>query len=453
MSRGGRRVCHLLTGQRLSLFEGTTGSGTSCENRIGEVAVANAIAESGVSKPVPVRLGPLAVSIIAICWLAYFLDGLVHTIMGPLAPEVASSLGLTRAQLGPIFSANLIGQCIGLVSLPFAARRIGHRLMVILTLSGFGIAQGVTSLAEGPDTLFWFRLVTGFFLGGALPSCMALVTAAAPPERRGIAIAILFTGYGLGCTVAGVVAGLFIGTGGWQAAMAIVGIFCVVSAGIAWRWLREPPVPVEDAKAAAASAQGVLAIVSRDYILGTLMLWVLFISMLTISYCLSSWLPTLLVDVGRDPAFAAISISTFGIGGIVSGLLVGALIDRFGTAQVLLLFMGMSVLLLFAVGQVMATAPGGLLLGLLSVCGFFVLGAYGGINVVLASYYPHSLRAIGIGWTKSVGRLGTILAPMLIGWGLSAGMAETTVMSLFAVPAAASLMAVIVITFAGRGTQ
>ena len=30
------------------------------------------------------------------------------------------------------------------------------------------------------------------------------------------------------------------------------------------------------------------------------MLWALFISMLTISYCLNSWLPTLLVEVGRD---------------------------------------------------------------------------------------------------------------------------------------------------------
>ncbi len=38
--------------------------------------------------------------------------------------------------------------------------------------------------------------------------------------------------------------------------------------------------------------------------------------------------------------------------------------------------------------------------------GLFGSGAYAGINVVLASFYPHQLRAIGIGITKSVGRGG-----------------------------------------------
>ena len=65
------------------------------------------------------------------------------------------------------------------------------------------------------------------------------------------------------------------------------------------------------------------------------MLWLLFISMLTISYCLNSWLPTLLVEVGRDERFAAVSVSIFSLGGIVSALGVGLLIDRFGAIRTL----------------------------------------------------------------------------------------------------------------------
>ena len=41
------------------------------------------------------------------------------------------------------------------------------------------------------------------------------------------------------------------------------------------------------------------------------MLWLLFVAMLTISYCLNSWLPTMLVDVGLDETFAALSVSIF----------------------------------------------------------------------------------------------------------------------------------------------
>jgi len=78
------------------------------------------------------------------------------------------------------------------------------------------------------------------------------------------------------------------------------------------------------------------------------------------------------------------------------------------------------------------------------------LGVYGGVNVVLASYYPEALRAVGICWTKSVGRIGTIIAPVLIGYGLAAGIAETTVMSLFALPCALAVLALLVIGIQGQ---
>jgi AAHS family 4-hydroxybenzoate transporter-like MFS transporter len=106
----------------------------------------------------------------------------------------------------------------------------------------------------------------------------------------------------------------------------------------------------------------------------------------------------------------------------------------------LISFLTISAVLLFCIGQVLASASSTLLLVLLAVCGFFVLGAYGGVNVVLATFYPAPLRATGIGWTKSVGRIGTLAAPILIGAGLSAGMADTTIMSLFAVPTIAGVV-------------
>jgi MFS transporter, AAHS family, 4-hydroxybenzoate transporter len=181
-----------------------------------------------------------------------------------------------------------------------------------------------------------------------------------------------------------------------------------------------------------------------------LLLWLLFISMLTISYCLNSWLPTMLVEVGRTERFAAMSISVFSLGGIVAALGVGALIDRFGAIRTLTAFLLSSTVLLFAVGDVLASASAELLMALLAVCGFFVLGAYGGVNVVLASYYPDHLRAVGIGWAKSVSRVGTLITPVLIGAGLSAGIAGTTIMSLFAVPALLAVLSLAGIAISAR---
>ncbi|MBK6674992.1 MAG: MFS transporter [Proteobacteria bacterium] len=385
--------------------------------------------------------------LIAICSLIYLLDGLLHSILGPLAPEIAGDLGLTNAQLGPIFSANLLGQCIGLIVVPMLADRSSQRRVVLLALLGFGLAQAATALAQGATSLFIWRLITGLFLGGALPSCLALVTAAAPAPRRGFAIMVLFTGYGLGATLAGVVATAFSGFGGWRMAMLAAGLACLATALLGALYLRDPAAGDGASERASPERSQPLLIVSKRYLVGTLMLWLLFISMLTISYCLTSWLPTLLVEVGRDRQFAALSISIFSLGGIIAALGVGLLIDRWGATRTLISFLCIATVLLFAVGQVLATASGVVLMTLLALCGFFVLGAYGGINVVLATFYPASIRATGIGWAKSIGRIGTLVAPVLIGSALTLGMAETSIMSLFAVPAALAAVFLAVIAF------
>ena len=218
----------------------------------------------------------------------------------------------------------------------------------------------------------------------------------------------------------------------------------------AWRWLQEPPVPRGEAPHEAGAVQIALQLVAPRYLLGTIMLWMLFISLLTISYCLNSWLPTLMVQVGRDQALASMSVSIFGLGGILAALGVGVLIDRLGPTPVLMTALAISAVLLFWIGQVLATASVPVLVILLVAAGFFALGAYAGINVVLASYYPHHLRALGIGLTKSVGRVGTVIAPVLIGFALDAGMRETVVMSLFAAPALLAAGAIWVIARARR---
>jgi MFS transporter, AAHS family, 4-hydroxybenzoate transporter len=391
--------------------------------------------------------------LIGICSLIYLLDGLIHSLLGPLAPEIAANLKLSNTQLGPIFSANLVGQCVGLVTLPLLAGRIGQRRVVLLSLLGFGLAQAATALATDATSLFIWRLITGLFLGGCLPSCLAMVTTAAPLQRRGIAIMVLFTGYGLGATLAGLVATAFTDFGGWRVAMIVVGAACLLTALLGALYLREPAATPEDVTQSsdAASPRSALQILSPRYLPGTLLLWLLFVSMLTISYCMVSWLPTLLVQVGHDARFAALAISIFSFGGIVAALGVGLLIDRWGAMRTLVSFLGVAAVLLFIVGMVLATASSDVLMVLLGACGFFALGAYGGINVVLATFYPASLRATGIGWAKSVGRIGTVIAPVLIGMALTAGMAETTIMSLFAVPAVLAAVSLLLIAINQRG--
>jgi len=385
--------------------------------------------------------------LVAVCSLPFFLDCLIPAMMGPLAAPIAKTLQLSRTELGAVFSANLVGQCIGLLTIPLLARRAGHRSIILWTTLGFGVCQGLTAFVTDRDMLVSSRLITGIFLGGALPSCLAAVTQGTSPSKRGFSTMLLFTAYGLGGAVAGFLASLFVDGGAWRNAFGVTGAACLIAVAACWRWLEEPPpeTPPRLSQSQTAGPARLIDIISPPLLTGTLLLWLMFICALTIYYCLSSWLPTLLVDIGRSPRIAAYAIGSYTSGGVVSGLLIGPLIDRYGAHRILSLFFGLAAGLLFVIGRSMDSLSDWPLLTLLATCGFFMLGAYGGINVVLAGYYPAALRAVGVGWTKSVGRLGTVIPPIAIGYGLSQGMKAETIVSLFAVPAVFIMAALLAI--------
>ena len=217
---------------------------------------------------------------------------------------------------------------------------------------------------------------------------------------------VLFTGYclGYGRRLNGTAFTDLGGPARWRHRTA-AGVPCFITMFAAWRWLRED-----------LTAEPICSLIrSRSYT--TVVpdfrtavparhlhaLAAFHLDAFNISYCLNSWLPTLLVEVGRDHKLAALSVSIFLLGGIIAALGVGLLIDRLGAMPTLISFLTVSSALLFCIGQYLASASPTLLLILLALCGFFVLGAYGGVNVVLATFYPAPLRATGIGWTKSVG--------------------------------------------------
>ena len=253
---------------------------------------------------------------------------------------------------------------------------------------------------------------------------------------------VLFMGYGSGATAAGL---LVAAIGAWRSTMVMVGVASLVVGAMALLWLRVPSAAAMDDAAAPSTARtGLVGILSASFRLRTLMLWLLFIALLTISYCLNSWLPTLLVEVGHDGRLAVLSVSIFSFGGIVAALVIGLLIDRFGAVPTLVAFIGMSAVLLAALGLLLGSASVATLTALLAGTGFFSLGAYGGVNVILASAYPASLRETGIGWAKSVGRIGTVIAPIAIGMALGAGATGQTVLAWFALPAVVALFAMLV---------
>jgi MFS transporter, AAHS family, 4-hydroxybenzoate transporter len=77
--------------------------------------------------------------------------------------------------------------------------------------------------------------------------------------------------------------------------------------------------------------------------------------------------------------------------------------------------------------------------------GAFVNGAQAGLTALVASLYPTPLRATGTGWALGVGRLGSIVGPLLGGWLIAGGVGTERLFVAGAVPALVSTVAILLL--------
>ncbi len=143
----------------------------------------------------------------------------------------------------------------------------------------------------------------------------------------------------------------------------------------------------------------------------TPLVWLLFIFNLMGFYFLLSWTPTLLTAAKLPPPTAALAGVALQLGGTVGAMMLCWWLQRQR-------FLGIAILFAIAVPVVASIGFAGLtsvtaLLTVTFFAGFLVLGIQTGINVVGALIYPTSLRANGSGWQLGLGRIGSIVGPLL----------------------------------------
>src|SRR5258705_4435674 len=90
--------------------------------------------------------------------------------MGVAAPRMAPALGLTRDQLGPLFSASIVGLLVGAVIFGRFADRFGRKWTLVTCLVIFGFFSLATAAVRPFEALLAVRLAAGPGLGGALPN-------------------------------------------------------------------------------------------------------------------------------------------------------------------------------------------------------------------------------------------------------------------------------------------
>src|SRR3954451_1856094 len=144
----------------------------------------------------------------------------------------------------------------------------------------------------------------------------------------------------------------------------------------------------------------------------TLLLWVVFFMSLLDLYFLSNWLPTVLNDLGATVSASAAIGSMLQVGGVVGTFALGSVIDRFSFRALALVYFA-AVFAVGAIGQLGHSVA--LVTIAIFAAGFCIVGGQIAANALAAGFYPTSVRATGVGWALGIGRVGSIVGPLVGG--------------------------------------
>jgi MFS transporter, putative metabolite:H+ symporter len=372
-------------------------------------------------------------------WLFDALDsGLVSFVLAVLAKEWL----LTPTQVGRIGSMGLVGMFAGAVLVGLLADRFGRKILFQTTLIVFSVATGLCGLTSTYGALLAMRFLVGFGLGGELPVASTLVTEFAPKAHRGKMVVILESFWAFGWALAAIVAFVFIPRFGWRMAFflgslpALYVLYLRRFVPESPRFLEasgrfdeavqvvrrveaacgQAPAALEPSQERPSQKPGMKALWSAGMARRTSMLWLLWFSMIYSYYGIFIWLPSLLVASGFSmvKSFSYVLVMT---AAQVPGYFSAAwLVDRWGRKPTLVAYLAGCVVSSFVFGKV-ASPAGVIFWGCL--ISFFNLGAWGVVYTYTPESYPTALRGTGSGWASGVGRVGGIIAPLVVGWILS----------------------------------
>lgn len=387
-------------------------------------------------------VGKFHYRMLVVAGIGWLFDAMDTGLIAFVLPVVAKEWGLTPSEMGMVGSVGLVGMAIGAILAGTIADKIGRRNVFALTLLLYSIATGLCALSWNYESLLVFRFFVGFGLGGELPVAATLVSEYIPAKVRGRFIVLLESFWGIGWIVAACIAYLFIPIFGWHWAF-IIGSLPAFYAFVIRRHLpesvryliskgrdeearliieslereaglskQEPQTLASESKSPEYIKPTLATLWSARFRSRTIMLWIAWFGIVFTYYGIFTWLPALVYGQGFTfiKTFEYVLIMTLAQ---LPGYFAAAwLVDVIGRKYTLSSFLLLTGVAAWFFGQ--SSGVGEIVLwGCLM--SFFNLGAWGVIYTYTPELYPTSIRAFGSGWAAGVGRIGGMLAPLMVG--------------------------------------
>ena len=352
--------------------------------------------------------------VVLTCALVAALEGYDIQALGLAAPILTPLLHLDPVETGQVFGGSQAGVVIGALLGGLFGDWWGRRSTLVISALVFGAFSIATNFAHDFHSLLWIRAATGLGLGAAMPNQIGVALDVASSKDRVKVVTAVMAGTPLGGACAALFAANFLKAYGWQSMFWLGGIIPLLLIPFI---LALPNIRAHKSEDA-GGANPFAVLFGGGRALSTLLLWVGFFMTLSVLYMMLNWLPSLMTMRHFDIEVAHIASLIFNLASVPGAILMGMAVDRFGSRWIIPLgYVGLAAGmcgLAFLVGQQDLLIASG-------VTGFFLLGAQYTINGVSPMYYPARGRGLGTGASIAVGRLGSVVGPMMAGYVLKAG--------------------------------
>ncbi len=404
------------------------------------------------------KLGAFQLGLAALLLLSMFVDGFEAQAPGYAAPEIIDAFRVPRAEMGIVFGAGNLGLMIGAAIFGIIGDRLGRKRALVwgcIVLAGFSLA---TVYAQNIGELRLLRIGSGVGVGAVLPAVIALGTEFSPKRIQASVVWLLLIGYQAGASSGAAVSTFVFPHFGWPSMFAIGAFLPAACAILLSAFLPESArfLMLNSMTRARALTllrrmdrnlpQGAVQLISAEekksgfrtqYLFTgprkafTLLLWCAFVANLMELQFLVTWLPTILQNPAVSRGAAALASVLVQAGGLAGGLLLSRFLDKGGIRPIGVAFAA-GALVVLAIGMVGNVIP--LLMAATFGAGCTILGGQTNLNAVSGRFYPTFIRNNAIGWANGVGRIGSILGPVIGGILIGAGLPASRLFLIAALP-------------------
>ncbi|WP_329955839.1 MFS transporter [Calidifontibacillus erzurumensis] len=384
--------------------------------------------------------------VLGIAGIGWMFDAMDVGMLSFIIAALKADWNLTPEEMGWIGSINSIGMAVGAFLFGLWADRIGRKNVFIITLVLFSLASGVSALTTTLTVFLILRFLVGMGLGGELPVASTLVSEIAPSSDRGRIVVLLESFWAVGWLLAAIISYFIIPSFGWRIALLLSALPALYAIYLR---LKLPDSPAFSPKKIEKRSvlQNIRNVWSKKYARSTFVLWTLWFTVVFSYYGMFLWLPSVMVMKGFSmiQSFEYVLIMTLAqLPGYFSA---AWFIERIGRKFVLVTYLLGTAASAFVFGAAEST---GLLIASGILLSFFNLGAWGALYAYSPEQYPTVIRGTGTGMAASVGRLGGILGPLLVGSLVASGYSIGFIFSIFC---GSIILGVLAVAFLGQETR